>query len=430
MSYAEFVAKSGLPSASDPMDLGRLWQMARDCGAHAQAIRVINGPEVLRRIMQDASVRTAIVHLRAVEQSGKREDEHFSAVLLSKDTLRIVGEDSCEREVARDWKARWSGVALLVSAKPIILAGPEGAPLPQVSITPSTLDCGTVYAGTKVPYQFRVENRGDGDLEITDVKTGCSCATPALGEKLLRPKQSTTLEGTVDVGAATGRRIVAITVFATDPERPEVQVEVAMNVTPLPIRLSESSVVMSTRSRRERTQSTLVVDYTDPNVAIRVARVEASADWLKAEFSPDARQITLSADPLDSTKTRSATLLLHTAEPEAVLKVPVQVRLVEPLECRPAQLYLDRKSERGDVIRRTIELRPAPEVAFADVKAEVRGVPGSVRSIRRVEERGVWEVEVEFSFSSDRTAMAIGVVEISGVPAGAGEKVEVPVYVR
>ena len=83
VGYAELVGKSGLTAPSDPIDVARLWQLARDCGAHAQAIRVINGPDVLRKIMQDVSVRTAIVHLKAVERNGQREEEHFSAVLLT-----------------------------------------------------------------------------------------------------------------------------------------------------------------------------------------------------------------------------------------------------------------------------------------------------------------------------------------------------------
>lgn len=430
VSYVELIAKSGLSSPRDPIDLGRLWQLARDCGGHAQAIRVRNGPDVLRRIMQDVSVRTAIVHLKAVERNGKREEEHFSAVLLSKDTLRIVGEESYERDVAQQWEARWSGAALLVSAKPIVLAGPEGAPQAQVFISPSEFDCGRVFAGSKVPYQFTIENRGDGDLEITDVKTDCSCSTPTIGEKLIRPRESTTLAGYVDAGPVTGRRAVHITVFATDPERPQVQVDVVLDVTPLPIKLSESKVVMSTRSRRERPTFTLVVDYSDLDAAIRVARLEPSADWLKAELSADARQILLSAEPLESAKSRTATLTLHTADPEAVLKVPVEVRLIELIECRPAQLYLDRKNERDDVVRRTIELRAQPGHALTDVKAEVRGVPGSVKRIRHIKETRVWEVEVEFTFASAQTGMAVGMIEISGAPDGDADKIQVPVYVR
>jgi len=64
------------------------------------------------------------------------------------------------------------------------------------------------------------------------------------------------------------------------------------------------------------------------------------------------------------------------------------------------------------------------------VKAEVRGVPGSVTRIQHVEEKGVWEVEVEFALSSVQAAMAIGVVEISGSPGGDDETIKVPVYVR
>jgi hypothetical protein len=428
--YADLIAKSGLSSPADPTDLGQLWQLARDCGGHAQAVRVTNGPDVLRKIMQETGVRTAIVHLRAVERDGKKEAEHFSAVMLSKDTLRIVGAESYEHDVAAEWQSRWSGAALLVSAKPIYLAGPPGGPQPQVFLRPSKFDCGRVYAGTKVPYQFTIENRGDADLEILDVRSGCSCSTPAVADRLVHPKQSTLLDGLVDAGPNLGRRSVQITIFANDPERPQVQVDITLDVTPLPVRLSESTVAMNAKTARERPQAVLRVDYEDPNAAIRVARLEPSADWLKAELSPDARQISLSADPLNDTKDRTATLTLYTANPEAALRVPVEVHLITPVECQPAQLYLDRKSAGGDTIRRTITLRPRPDTPFAAPKAEIRGVPGVVKNIRRVPETGVWEVEVEFGPFSEQTAMTVGRVEISDSANSAADKIQVPVYIR
>jgi hypothetical protein len=430
VTYAEMVAKSGLTSPGDPIDMATLWHLARRCGAYAQGIRVTGGPDALRNVMRQASARTAIVHLKAVEREAKRQAEHFCAVHLCGDTLRIVGQDSYESEVAKEWKARWSGAALLVSAKPITLAGAKNAPLPQVVLSPSKFDCGTVYAGTKTAYEFCVENRGDGDLEITGAKSDCSCSTPSIGQNVLAPNQSTTLTGYVEAGPTVGRRTVRITVFSTDPARPDASLEVTLDVAPLPVKLSEPKVVMTTKSRAERLATTLGIEYTDPGAAIHVVRLEASAEWLKAELSADGRQVTLSADPLDSTKSRSTTLILHTAEPEAMLKVPVEAHLIGPVECRPAQIYLDRKSEHADVIRRTIELRPQPDVPFDDVKAEVRGVPGAVKSIRRVAEKGVWEVEVEFDLSGERTAMTVGMVEISGAAEGDGNKVQVPVYVR
>ncbi len=428
--YADLVAKAGLKSPTEPLDLSRLWQLARDCGAHAQAVKVINGPDVLRKIMQDAGVRTAIVHLRAVENEGQRAEEHFSAVVVAGDTLKLVGADSYERDAARDWQARWSGAALLVSARPIGLAGPAGAPQPQMFMQPSKFDCGRVYAGSQAAYRFSLENRGDGDLEILDVKTGCACSTPTLGERRIHPQQATTLEGFVDAGPTTGRRTVQLTVFGTDPERPQIQADVTLDVVALPIRLSESKVVMSTSRRTERAMFALAVDCTEPDAPIRVARVEASADWLTAELSADARQIVLRAEPLESGQSRTATLTLHTAEPEAVLKIPVEVQFINLVECRPTELYLDRASARGQTIRRVIELRPRSDVTLVNVTAELRGVAGAVKCVRRVEAQGLWEVELEFTLPTGQTSMTVGGVEIRGTLDGDAEKLEVPVYVR
>jgi hypothetical protein len=430
VGYPELVNKSGMTSPGEPVDVARLWQLARDCGAHAQAIRVSNGAGVLQKIMQDTAVRTAIVHLRSSERDGQSEAEHFSAVLLVGDKLRIVGEDSYEREVAKEWETRWSGVALLVSAKPVVLAGPEGVPLPQIYIHPSKFDCGGVYTGTKVPYRFAIDNRGDGDLEITDVQTSCSCSTPTIAERLIHPKQVTTLTGLVETGPAVGRRTVRLIVFANDPERPQVPLEVTLDVKPLPMKLTPDKVVLTVSSRKERPQAAVRVEYDDPNATLRVARLEPSADWLTAELSADGQQISLGATPLESGKSsRTGTLTVHTAAPEAAVRVPVEMQLVAQVECRPTQLYLDRTSESAATIRRTIELRPRAGVTFAVAKAELRGVPGTVRRVQHVEKRDVWEVDVEFGPFGDQSGLLAGKVEISLAAEGA-DKIQVPVYVR
>jgi hypothetical protein len=67
---------------------------------------------------------------------------------------------------------------------------------------------------------------------------------------------------------------------------------------------------------------------------------------------------------------------------------------------------------------------------FAAVTAKLRGVPGSVQRVRRVEETGRWEIEVEISPPTGQTALAVGAVEIRGVLDGDAETIEAPVYVR
>lgn len=141
MSYADFIARSGLTSPRDAVDMARLWQLAGDCGAHAQGLRVHNGAVALRKIMADRSIRTAVVHLKALEGNGRRQEDHFAAVLRIGDTLRIVGEESYEREAAREWESRWSGAVLLVSATPIVLNGLAQADLSApLACRPARLD--------------------------------------------------------------------------------------------------------------------------------------------------------------------------------------------------------------------------------------------------------------------------------------------------
>lgn len=181
--------------------------------------------------MANLSIRTAVVHLKAVERDDRRNEEHFSAVLRVGDTLRIVGEESYERDVAREWESRWSGATLLVSAKPIVLSA------------------------------------------------------------------------------------------------------------------------------------------------------------------------------------------------------PVEVLQIEALECQPAKLDLDRRSESG-VIKRTITVRPRPGNEAASVTAEIRGLPGTVKAVRRLEETGAWAIDLEFGPWPDSSALTVGAVVVFGSPVSETSTVELPVYVR
>lgn len=69
---------------------------------------------------------------------------------------------------------RWTLAALLIFA--VVMGGTSpvqadgGAPLAVVEN--SHFDFGAVYEGVDVFHDFIIQNKGDADLEITDVKAG------------------------------------------------------------------------------------------------------------------------------------------------------------------------------------------------------------------------------------------------------------------
>ena len=69
---------------------------------------------------------------------------------------------------------RFGVIALIVTVAVIGFLAPAHANsgTPLAVIDNSTYDFGSVYQGTDVVHDFIIQNKGDADLEVTDVKAG------------------------------------------------------------------------------------------------------------------------------------------------------------------------------------------------------------------------------------------------------------------
>ncbi len=84
--------------------------------------------------------------------------------------------------------APWTMIAALVVAVVLIGGGAlyafyarRGGETPQLEITPMVRDLGTIdYRDGLVTLSFTVENRGTGDLVITEMETSCGCTKASL----------------------------------------------------------------------------------------------------------------------------------------------------------------------------------------------------------------------------------------------------------
>ena len=65
-----------------------------------------------------------------------------------------------------------------LSAQQLITDPSEGKRLPTTVFTDTTFDFGTVEAGTIVKHSFVFENKGEGDLVISNAQASCGCTVP------------------------------------------------------------------------------------------------------------------------------------------------------------------------------------------------------------------------------------------------------------
>src|SRR5216684_1840211 len=81
--------------------------------------------------------------------------------------------------------------AVVALCAPAPAAEPGATPAasrPIIEVRDTGKDAGAVEEGTVVQYRFAVANRGQADLEISQVKPGCGC-TVARWDRQIKPGQ-------------------------------------------------------------------------------------------------------------------------------------------------------------------------------------------------------------------------------------------------
>jgi hypothetical protein len=64
---------------------------------------------------------------------------------------------------------------------------PSDGKYPEMKFEKSQHDFGTIKQGAKVDYEFKFENAGEADLQITDAKGTCGCTVPDYPKSAISP---------------------------------------------------------------------------------------------------------------------------------------------------------------------------------------------------------------------------------------------------
>jgi hypothetical protein len=75
-----------------------------------------------------------------------------------------------------------------------------------------THDFGTIAKGTQLKHTFKITNIYAVRMEITGIKSGCGCVTATAAKRVLEPRESTTLEVTMDGRRFSGPKTVPVRV--------------------------------------------------------------------------------------------------------------------------------------------------------------------------------------------------------------------------
>ena len=105
---------------------------------------------------------------------------------------------------------------------------------PSISVEATSLDLGDVVNGEIISRDLTLRNDGDADLVIDSIITSCTCTQATINPMTIAAKQSGILHIEFDSGFhgpdLTGPLIRQVFINSNDPQSPELQVELSVNV--------------------------------------------------------------------------------------------------------------------------------------------------------------------------------------------------------
>ncbi len=101
----------------------------------------------------------------------------------------------------------------------------KGGGVPRLVAEQRLLDVGKIVEGEKVPLEWVLENRGDGDLQILRTQASCGCTLVKLEEaqKTVKPGATLRLAALFDSTSRTGEHEKTVTVYSNDALEPELR---------------------------------------------------------------------------------------------------------------------------------------------------------------------------------------------------------------
>lgn len=142
-------------------------------------------------------------------------------------------------------------------------------------------DFGSVPRGAQLSHRFVLTNIYAVRMEITSVKSGCGCVSATAAKRVLEPRESTTIDVTMDGRRFTGAKTVGITISVGPDYISTAQLRVSAN-SRADIVFNPGQVSFGTVTRGQAASQVIDVEYAG---VLEWQVIEASAKDLPVEVS-------------------------------------------------------------------------------------------------------------------------------------------------
>ena len=267
-------------------------------------------------------------------------------------------------------------------------------------------DLGVVRPDSETSRVFRFVNRGNGTLQIGEIKTSCGCTATVLSSREVVPGVQGELKVTYKAGLFPDKKRETITVFSNDPERPQIVLSIMADVQPL-LNVQPRFVNFGQVPRGNAVERMLALSLADGQpFSIKSAAInlpDFQLDVFKPGVSAVTHTLTVRAKAELPARQVDAILSIETdrdgTAPPTQTRVTMQV--IGKIRADPSGLIFN-TSARGQDLKKTVIVENATGAAFKILSAKIGKDCFSVDPVA-VQSSSRYQMTVTFRAPTDDT---------------------------
>jgi hypothetical protein len=240
-------------------------------------------------------------------------------------------------------------------------------------------DFGSVPRGAQLLHRFTITNIYAVRLEITEIKSGCGCVSASASTRVLEPRQSATIEVTMDARRFTGPKSVVVRVTVGPEYVSSAELKVTAN-SRADVVFNPGEVSFGTVSRGQSPSQTVDVEYAGilawqvSEVVTKDAPVDCTLKELYRRPGQVGYQIKVTLKPDAPTGALKHEIFLKTNDPASPL-VPllVEATVQAPLTVTPAAHKLG-EVKVGETLTRRIQVAGTKPFRIKEVEGLGDGI--------------------------------------------------------
>jgi hypothetical protein len=236
-------------------------------------------------------------------------------------------------------------------------------------------DFGTVARGSKIRHTFKLVNRTDQEIHISDWRTKCGCTEVRVGAREIPPGTQTVIDAVIDTTKFQGYKASGLTLVIDRPMLAEVELNLTCFIQG-EIVLNPGQVDFGNVRRGTKPTVTLTMNYYGARPDFAVERMQTRSGDVSARVeshgqSPGGlRQFVLTASLSSSTPSGLVRdeITLVTNDP-SIPTIPISVtgKVESEVTVSPSVLNLGRVRA-GAVVKKTILVRSSKPFKLTDLK--------------------------------------------------------------